>query len=137
MSALVAILGIFIISALGIIAVIVHFLRQRALQERQPRQVKPKRCKRGADVAAEPEPEPLKKGRSRLISAASLAEAEAANTAPDGTMIKPAAAEPAPLPLPVKPSRSLLEAAARQAIVFRQHFPPHLAPDGRSFMSIS
>lgn len=134
MSALVAIFAMFAISALGLIALVAYWLRQRALQEPGPRRAKPKRRKKTADGAAEPEPEPepepLKKARSRLISAASLAEAEAANALQDEAPAEPAA-EPAPSPSFTKPDP--LAGAARQAVVFRQHFPPHLAADARSY----
>ena len=137
MPALVAILAIFIISAMGIIAAIVYWLRQPALQEPTPRRPKPSRRKRGADGASEvePEPEPLpSKGRTRLISASTLAEAEAAYSAHDRTEVEPdAAPEPDPAPSPLEPRLSPLKAAARQAIVFRQHFPPRLGAESRSF----
>ena len=136
MSALIAIFAIFAISALGVLAALVYFLRQRMLQA--PRRAKPKRRKMSANNAAVPEleperePMPLKQGRSRLISASSLAEAEATNTAPDGTLIEPATDEHAPVP-PPEPRVSPLTAAARQAIVFRQYFPPQLGAQSRSF----
>ncbi|MFM9936021.1 MAG: DUF1963 domain-containing protein, partial [Novosphingobium sp.] len=135
MSVLIAIFAIFTGSAVLLIAVLLYWLRQRALQEPKPRRVKPQRRKTSADGEAEPEPEPASppKARSRLISAASLAEAEAANSAPQSVLIEPAMAGqvPAPPPEPYRPSP--LAAAARQAIVFRQHFPPQLGAESRSF----
>ncbi|MEI6641281.1 MAG: DUF1963 domain-containing protein [Novosphingobium sp.] len=138
MSALVAIFAMFIVSALGLIALIAYWLRLRAQQEPKPRKAKAKRRRKSADSAAEPEPEPeptplqRKKGRSRMISAASLAEAEAAQLLTDADEAEdepaptaPAAHAPA-LPAP-------LDAAASQAIVLRQHFPPHRAPEGHSW----
>ncbi|MBX9662384.1 DUF1963 domain-containing protein [Novosphingobium sp.] len=139
MSALVAIFAIFLTSALGLFALLWYWLRLRALQE--PRPKKPKKAKRrkGApEPEPEPEPEPLpvKAGRSRLISAASLAEAEAANAAPpeldyfdpepEPTAPEPEAPEPS-LPAP-------LAAARQQALVLRQHFPPHRAQQTRSWL---
>ena len=136
MSAFVAILAIFTISALGVLGGLVYFLRQCMLLAPKPPRAKPQRCKKGADGAAAPEPEPepdpmpLKAGRSRLISASSLAEAEATNTA----LIEPAVPEPEPGSLPPEPKRpSPLAAAARQAVVFRQYFPPSLGAESRSF----
>ena len=140
MSALVAILAIFIISTVGVLAALTYFLRQRLRQAPQPRRAKPVRRKKGADGTAEPEPEPesipLKQGRSRLISASSLAEAEAANAAPAPAPIQPAAPEAEPEPAPRAPQAerfSPLAAAARQAVVFRQYFPPQLGAESRSF----
>lgn len=136
MSALVAIFAMFITSALGLIALIWYWLRQRALQEPKPR--KPKKAKRskGApEPEPEPEPLPVKTGRSRLISASSLAEAEAANALPDPEYFEP---EPEPAELePEAPPSSLptpLVASRQQAIVLRQHFPPHRSPEGRSWL---
>jgi hypothetical protein len=126
----------FITSALGLIALLLYWLRQRALQE--PKQKKPKQAKRrkGApEPEPEPEPLPLKTGRSRLISAASLAEAEAANSLPEPEPFEP---EPEPAETePEAPAPSLptpLAAVRQQAIVLRQHFPPHRAPEGRSWL---
>jgi hypothetical protein len=142
--AFVAIVAIFAASALGLALVIWYWLRQRALREPKPRKARrPRRSKAdGAGEAALPDPEPApaprKKARSRQISAASLAEAEAAAALPDPDYPDPEPepeapeppAEPAPLPAPIL-------AAARQAIVLRQHFPPHRAPpqgsSGRSW----
>ena len=134
MSALIAIFALFIASAVGLIALIATWLRQRALQEPKPRRAKPKRAKKTADGAPESEPEPApppRKGRSRLISASSLAEAEAANSAPEEPVSEPDVSAPAPAPFPARISPLAL--AARQAIVFRQHFPPHLGAKSRSF----
>lgn len=137
MLALFVIFAIFIASALGLIALIWYTLRQRALQE--PKASKPKKVKRrkGTDDTPEPEPlpMPIKTARSRLISAASLAEAEAANRGPAPIAPEPEpelAPEPEPAPpVPAKPSP--LAAAARQAVVFRQYFPPSLGAESRSF----
>lgn len=133
MSAFVAISAIFLTSALGLIALLVYWLRQRALQEPKPKKVK--RRKGAPEPEPEPEPLPLKTGRSRLISAASLAEAEAANALPDPDYFEP---EPEPAePEPEVPAPSLptpLVTARQQAIVLRQHFPPHRAPEGRSWL---
>ena len=143
MSALVVIFAIFIVSALGLVALIWYWLRQRALREPSP--AKPKKVKRGkaAEDAAEPEPEaealPQKTGRSRLISATSLAEAEAANRAPMPFVPEPEPeAEPGPGPGPepevlLAARPSPLAAATRQAVVFRQYFPPDLGAGSRSF----
>lgn len=136
----------FSISALGLLALLVYWLRQRAQKAPKPRKARKLRRSKTADSTAdalpEPEPEPdpnavpLKQGRSRLISASSLAEAEAANALPDPDFLppEPAAAAPeppAPLPAP-------MAAAARQAIVLRQNFPPHRPPSltssGRSWL---
>ncbi|KPF83552.1 DUF1963 domain-containing protein [Novosphingobium sp. AAP93] len=133
MLALVAISAIFLTSALGLIGLLVYWLRQRALQEPKPK--KAKRRKDAAEPEPEPEPLPLKTGRSRLISAASLAEAEAANARPEPEPFEP---EPEPAePEPEAPAPSLptpLAAARQQALVLRQHFPPHRAPEGRSWL---
>ncbi|WP_421847982.1 DUF1963 domain-containing protein [Novosphingobium sp.] len=138
MSALVAIFAMFIISALGMIVLIWFWLRQRA--QREPKPVRPKKAKRrkAAEAAAEPEPEadglPQKTGRSRLISAATLAEAEAALALPAADYAAPEEpAQPEPeAATPAQPSPIAL--AARQAIVLRQHFPPHRAPQARSWL---
>lgn len=138
MSALVAIFAMFITSALGLIALLWYWLRQRALQEPKPKKPKKAKRRKGApepEPEPEPEPLPIKTGRSRLISAASLAEAEAANTLPEPEPFEP---EPEPAePEPEAPSPSLptpLATARQQAIVLRQHFPPHRAPEGRSWL---
>ncbi|WP_421837869.1 DUF1963 domain-containing protein [Novosphingobium sp.] len=138
MLALVAIFAIFIASALGLIALIWYWLRQRALQEPKPRKPKQAKRRKAADDAAEPEPEPealpQKVGRSRMISAASLAEAEAANAlpaAPYAELEEPGEPEPAATS-PEAPAP--LAASTRQAVVLRQHFPPHRAPEGRSWL---
>lgn len=136
MLALVAIFAIFAASALGLIALIWYALRQRALQAPAPSKPKKLKRRKAAQDTAQPEPEPLplKTGRSRLISAASLAEAEAANSAPESVPVEPAAPGPEPVPLAPEPEQpSPLAAAARQAVVFRQHFPPHLGAESRSF----
>ncbi len=132
MSAFVAISAIFLISALGLIAALIYFLRQRMLQAPKVPRAKPKRKKRQADGTVEPEPEPETiteppKGRSRLISASSLAEADAAYAVREPAPFEPSGPEPEP------GQPSPLVAAARQTIVFRQHFPPLLAGDARSF----
>jgi len=137
-SALIAIFAIFSGSAILLVAVLAYWLRRRAAQEPKPRTVKQKRRKNSAAGAPEPEPEPApppRKGRSRLISATSLAEAEAANSAPEEHVSKPAVHAPdsAPFPAPFPVRASPLALAARQAIVFRQHFPPHLGAKSRSF----
>ncbi len=136
MSALIAIFGLFIVSALGLIALLWYWLRQRALQEPKPE--KPKKAKRRkGSPEPEPEPEllPLKTGRSRLISAATLAEAEAANALPDPGYLEPDPEPAEPEPEAAPPSFSAPLAAARQqAVVLRQHFPPHRAPEGRSWL---
>lgn len=142
MSALIAIIAMFSVSALGLLALLVYWLRQRAQKAPKPRKAKKPRRKRVADPAAEPqappetlpeaEPLPQKTGRSRLISASSLAEAEAANALPDPDYPEP---EPEPAePEPPAPLPAPITAAARQAIVLRQHFPPHRAPQGRSWL---
>ena len=140
MSALIAIFAIFIGSAILLVAVLAYWLRLRAQQEPKPRRAKtpPKRQKNSADGAPEaehePAPEPApppRQGRSRLISAASLAEAEAANSARAPTVIAIASSDPVPAEPPARTTPLAL--AARQAIVFRQHFPPHLGAKSRSF----
>lgn len=138
MSALIAIIAIFSGSAILLVALLAYWLRQRALQEPKPRQPKPKRRKKAADGSFEPEEDaepapPLRQGRSRLISAATLAEAEAANSAPEIELVDPETAELDSALPPVEPKLPPLAAAARQAIVFRQHFPPHLGSESRSF----
>ncbi|GEN99995.1 hypothetical protein NSE01_18280 [Novosphingobium sediminis] len=141
MSALVAIFAMFITSALGLIALIWYWLRQRAQQEPKPEKPrKPKKAKRrkGADEP-EPEPEheplPVKTGRSRLISAASLAEAEAANALPDPDYLEPEPELPASEPAPAAAAlHSPLATVRQQAVVLRQHFPPNRAPEGRSWL---
>jgi hypothetical protein len=134
-SALVAIFAIFIASALGLLALIWYWLRQRARQEPKPR--KPKRRK-ARNAAAEPEPEPdalpQKAVRRRLISAATLAAAEAAHALPAVDYPeREAPAEPEPEALS-PPLPAPITAATRQAIVLRQHFPPHRAPQTRSWL---
>ena len=142
MSALVAIIAMFSVSALGLLALVVYWLRQRAQKAPKPRKAKKPRRSKTADSTADalPEPEadpdadaaPLKRGRSRLISASSLAEAEAANALPDPDYPQP---EPEPAePEPPAPLPAPITAATRQAIVLRQHFPPHRATQGRSWM---
>lgn len=144
MSALVAIFALFIVSALGLIALIWYWLRQRALKE--PKPAKPKKArkpKRSKGGDPEPEPEPLpdsppaKSGRSRLISASSLAEAEAANAMPDPDYPEIEEVEPEPEP-PAPDVPAPLAAAARQAVVLHQSFPPHRAAaydsSGRSWL---
>ena len=140
MTALVAIVAIFVASALGLGAVIWYWLRRRAQGDPKPRKTKrPRRSNAaGAGEATlskpEPAPAPRKKARSRQISAASLAEAEAAAALPDPDYPEPEfeaetdepPAEPPPLPAPIV-------ASARQAIVLRQHYPPHRAPQVRSW----
>jgi hypothetical protein len=135
----------FVSSTLGLIALILYALRQRA--RREPRPGKPqktrkaKRAKAANAAAPEAGPDagalPVKTGRSRLISASSLAEAEAANALPDPGHLEPEAAPPEPAsPAPDGPAP--LTAAARQAVVLRQFFPPNrapaLAPAGRSWL---
>ncbi|KUR70521.1 hypothetical protein AQZ52_17105 [Novosphingobium fuchskuhlense] len=138
MQALIAIFAIFIISALGLLALIWYWLRQRALREPKPRKARQAKRRKAAGDAAEaaPEPElpPQKVGRSRLISAASLAEAEAANALPaaDDHAAEALDAPEPEAPLPAPPLPAPIVAAARQAIVLRQHFPPHRAPAGGS-----
>lgn len=138
MSALVAIIAMFCVSALGLIALLAYLLRERVLRNPTPPRAKPSRwrwaasSRREDDLTAEQaSPLPLKTSRSRLISATSLAEAEAAD-APLGA----ASAEPA-IPGPALGSSSTprdpIIAAAQQAVVFRQHFPPHLAINERSY----
>lgn len=138
MSALVAIFAMFIVSALGLIALIWYWLRQRAQREPKPAKPKKTRRKQAADEVAEPSPEadsfPQKVGRSRLISAATLAEAEAAFALPSADyapLEEPAEPEPEAPPA-ARPGPVAL--AARQAIVLRQHFPPHRAPQARSWL---
>lgn len=138
MSVLVAMLAMFIASAIGLVALIWYWLRQRALRE--PKSRIPKRQKRAKSADNGPEneavhaPSPRKHGRSRLISAASLAEAEAANTVADRDQPEP---EPEPEPDEEGPPplfTATIAAAARQAVVLKQHFPPHAAPSGRSWL---
>lgn len=136
MSALVAIFAIFLVSALGLIALIWYWLRQRARQEPKPeKQKKAKRRKAAESDAPEEEPAPHKAGRNRIFSAASLAEAEAAHALPDPDYPLP---EPEPEEpeeeAPPPPVPAAIEAAALQAIVLRQHFPPHRAPQTRSWI---
>ncbi len=138
MSALVAIFAMFIVSAVGLLALIWYWLRQRA--QREPKPAKPKQVRRKATSheAAEPVPEadalPQRTGRSRLISAATLAKAEAAHALPAADYAAPEESmEPEPeAALPARPGAIAL--AARQAIVLRQHFPPHRAPQARSWL---
>ncbi len=137
MSALVVIFAIFIVSALGLFALIWYWLRQRALQEPAPRKPQTVKRKKTADGTTEPEPEalPQKPGRSRLISAATLAEAEAAHA--QSAYEYPELEEPevpeVEAPAPAAPSP--IATATRQALVLRQHFPPHRAPpQGRSWL---
>lgn len=142
MSALVAIFAIFAISALGLVAALIYLLRQRARAAPKPRKAKrSRRRKQAADGAAEPvaEPEPgpalaPKAGRSRLISASSLAEAEAANALPDPDYPEPEEAEEPEPEAPPPPPNAAITAAARQAVVLRQHFPPHRAPSAEAPM---
>lgn len=140
MLALVAIFAVFIISALGLIALLWYWLRQRAQQAPRPRKPKKVKRRKAADDAAEPEPEPgsepealpQKASRSRLISAATLAEAEAANALPSVDYPEPEAPEVPAAEAPALPAP--ITAAAQQAIVLRQHFPPHRAAQTRSWL---
>lgn len=133
MSAFIAISALFLGSAILLIALLVYWLRQRALKTPKPGAANPRRVRKrkgnvGPELEQEPEPiAPPRQGRSRLISASTLAEAEAAYATRSPTLIELASAdEPPPPPSPI-------DTASRQAIVFRQHFPPHVAADSRSF----
>lgn len=134
MLALVAIFAIFITSALGLVALIWYWLRQRALQEPKPKKAKRRKGTPEPEPEPEPEPLPLKAGRSRLISASSLAEAEAANSAPEPYVPEPERPEEAEPVSELPPAPAPIAAAARQAIVLRQHFPPHRAAQTRSWL---
>lgn len=121
-------IAIFATSAILLVALLVYLVRKRiaSAPPRQPREkasakVRGKAAKASAEAAA-----PARTGRQRIISAADYAESEGLSvprlaprtieTTVSGPALPPAVA-----------------AAQLQAIVFRQVFPPHDAPNATSY----
>ncbi len=127
MTSLIAIVLVFGISAVALLVLLVTQVRgQLAKRAEQIRTEKV--AKRLGDKAALPPIEPVRPAqRTRVISAAPLAEAEAHLSPRLGTI----AAARGEVPASLLPEAIL--AAGRQAIVLRRHFPPHVAEDSRSF----
>ena len=128
MTSLIIISLVFGVSALVLIALL-FVLARRKLAARAERVRAAKTANRLGDRADLPPIEPvLPAKRTRIISAAPLAEAEA-KLSPRLSML--GAVRSAETPMPTLPDAIL--AASQQAIVLRRHFPPHLAPESRSF----
>ncbi len=128
MTSLIAIALVFGISALTLLVLLIALVRQRLA--RRAEEIRTERvAKRLGDKAALPPIEPVRPAqRTRVISAAPLAEAEAHLSPRLGTLAGAARGE---RPLPALPEAIL--AAGRQAIVLRRQFPPQLAAESRSF----
>jgi hypothetical protein len=126
-TSLIAISLVFGASALLLMALLVTLAR-RQMAKRAEQVRTEKVSKRIGDKAALPPVEPERPARrTRVISAAPLAEAEAKLSPRLGTL-SAARGEPSATKLP-----DAIVAAGRQAIVLRRNFPPHLAPSSRSF----
>lgn len=127
MQSLIVISLVFATSAILLIFVLATQVR-RQLAKRAEQARTEKTAQRLGDKAALPPIEPvLPARRTRVISAAPLAEAEAHLSPRLGTLAA-ARGETPPQLLP-----EVILAAGRQAIVLRRHFPPHPAQASRSF----
>lgn len=122
-------IAIFATSAIIFIALMVYLLRSRFSGDRAPKVPRKVRSKENAG-ATPPAATTTKPGRQRIISASDYAESERAASlaaTPYATQIVMPMADPEPVLPPA------IAAAQLQAIVFRQVFPPHGAPDATSY----
>ena len=127
MQSLIVISLVFAISAILLLFLLATLVR-RQLAKRADQVRTDKAAKRLGEKAALPPVAPVPPARrTRVISAAPLAEAEAHLSPRLGTLAA-ARGENAVQPLP-----EAILAAGQQAIVLRRHFPPHLAQGSRSF----
>ena len=118
--------AVFATSAILLVALLVYLLRKRISSGERPAKARSKRS--GKSAAITPQSAPVNSAsRRRTFSASDYAE-----TAPASTYLPLPGAEPEPEEAPpaLPPA---IAAGQLQAIVFRQVFPPHTAPDVTSY----